>query len=60
MQYLSTTNKMRGFISEYSVDIHGYVLVYSIDSEQSFKICQIIHEKLLDLIGDSRLVLILP
>ena len=41
-------------IPEYSVDIHGYVLVYSIDSEQSFKICQIIHEKLLDLIGDSR------
>jgi len=47
------------FPSEYSVDIHGYVLVYSIDSEQSFKICQIIHEKLLDLIGDSSVPIVL-
>jgi len=47
------------FPSEYSVDIHGYVLVYSIDSQQSFKICQIIHEKLLDLIGDSSVPIVL-
>jgi len=40
------------FPSEYSVDIHGYVLVYSIDSRQSFNICEIIHEKMLDLMDD--------
>ena len=42
------------FPAEYSVDIHGYVLVYSIDSQKSFDVCQIIHEKLVALIGDHR------
>ena len=40
------------FPTQYSVDIHGYVLVYSIDSRQSFNICEIIHEKMLDLMDD--------
>ena len=39
---------------EYSVDIHGYVLVYSIDSEKSHEVCQILHEKLIDLIGNNK------
>ena len=38
---------------EYSIDIHGYVLVYSIDSHKSFEVCQILHEKLMDLIGNN-------
>ncbi len=39
--------------SEYSVDIHGYVLVYSIDSRKSFDICRTLHEKLVDLLGND-------
>ena len=42
------------FPPEYSVDIHGYVLVYSIDSAKSFEVCQILHEKLIDLIGNNK------
>ncbi len=37
----------------YSVDIHGYVLVYSIDSQKSFDVCKTLHEKLVDLIGSN-------
>jgi len=37
--------------SQYSMDIHGYVLVYSITSPKSFEIIQIIYEKLLDMTG---------
>ena len=32
------------FPTEYTVDLDGYVLVYSIDSPKSFEVCQIIHE----------------
>lgn len=42
------------FPAEYSIDIHGYVLVYSIDSQRSFEVCQIIYEKLVALIGMHR------
>jgi Ras family protein len=39
------------FPPEYSVDVNGYVLVYSIDSPKSFEVCKSIHEKLMDLVG---------
>ena len=39
------------FPAEYSVDVNGYVLVYSIDSMHSFEVCKNIHEKLMDLVG---------
>lgn len=42
------------FPPEYTVDVHGYVLVYSIDSLKSFQVCNILHEKLVDLIGNSK------
>ena len=43
------------FPTEYSVEIDGYVLVYSVDSQKSFEVCQIIHEKLVGLMGmDSK------
>merc|ERR1711993_56594 len=32
------------FPTEYTVDLDGYVLVYSIDSPKSFEVCQIFHE----------------
>ena len=41
------------FPTEYSVDINGYVLVYSIDSLRSFEVCKSINEKLYDLVGEN-------
>jgi len=37
----------------YSLDIHGYILVYSIDSRKSFDVCSTLHDKLVDLIGSN-------
>lgn len=39
------------FPAQYSMDIHGYVLVYSITSQKSFEVVQVIYEKLLDMTG---------
>ncbi|KAF5281168.1 hypothetical protein FQR65_LT14848 [Abscondita terminalis] len=39
------------FPSQYSIDVHGYVLVYSITSTKSFEVIQLIYEKLLDITG---------
>ena len=47
------------FPTQYSVDIDGYVLVYSIDNEKSFEIVQVIYEKLIDLIGNPAVPLVL-
>lgn len=44
------------FPAQYSMDIHGYVLVYSITSTKSFEVVQIIYEKLLDMTGKIQLV----
>lgn len=42
------------FPPQYSMDFHGYVLVYSITSKESFEVVQIMYEKLVDLMGKSR------
>lgn len=42
------------FPAQYSMDFHGYVLVYSITSQKSFEVIQIIYEKLLDVMGKSQ------
>jgi len=47
------------FPTQYSVDIDGYVLVYSIDSEKSFEVVQIIYEKLVDMIGNPSVPIVL-
>lgn len=39
------------FNSKYAVGVHGYVLVYSINSRQSFEMIETIHEKILDFAG---------
>ncbi|KAK4304153.1 hypothetical protein Pmani_015326 [Petrolisthes manimaculis] len=39
------------FPAQYSMNIHGYVLVYSITSEKSFEVAQIIYDKILDMMG---------
>ncbi|MBN3291210.1 PA2G4 protein, partial [Polypterus senegalus] len=39
------------FPQSHSLDIHGYVLVYSVTSQKSFEVVQILHDKLLDMVG---------
>lgn len=46
------------FPAQYSMDFHGYVLVYSITSQKSFEIVQIIYDKILDVMGKAQWVLI--
>ncbi|KAJ8986287.1 hypothetical protein NQ317_009997 [Molorchus minor] len=47
------------FPSQYSIDVHGYVLVYSITSMKSFDVVKSIHEKLLDITGKGHVPVVL-
>ncbi|KAG8229104.1 hypothetical protein J437_LFUL009573 [Ladona fulva] len=47
------------FPAQYSMDIHGYVLVYSITSPKSFEVVQIIHDKLVDMTGKVHVPIVL-
>ncbi|KAH8268324.1 hypothetical protein KR026_005077 [Drosophila bipectinata] len=47
------------FPVQYSMDFHGYVLVYSITSKKSFEVIQIIYEKLLDVMGKKYVPVVL-
>ncbi|GAB0092999.1 GTP-binding protein Rheb homolog [Sergentomyia squamirostris] len=47
------------FPAQYSMDFHGYVLVYSINSRKSFEVIQIIYEKLSDVMGSAHLPVVL-
>ncbi|XP_071943487.1 GTP-binding protein Rheb-like [Antedon mediterranea] len=47
------------FPQSLSVGINGFVLVYSVTSQKSFEIVQIIHEKLLDTIGKVTVPIVL-
>ncbi|XP_032816272.1 GTP-binding protein Rheb-like [Petromyzon marinus] len=47
------------FPQTYSMDIHGYVLVYSVTSIKSFEVVRVIHEKLLDMVGKVHVPLVL-
>lgn len=39
------------FPAQLSMDMHGYVLVYSITSVQSFELLQVLLEKIMDMTG---------
>ncbi|KAJ3602075.1 hypothetical protein NHX12_029835 [Muraenolepis orangiensis] len=39
------------FSRSHSMDIHGYVLVYAVTSMKSFEVVQVLHDKLLDMVG---------
>jgi len=39
------------FPQTYSIDINGYILVYSVTSIKSFEVIKVIHGKLLDMVG---------
>ncbi|ELT91873.1 hypothetical protein CAPTEDRAFT_94885 [Capitella teleta] len=43
----------------YSMNIDGYVLVYSVTSKKSFDVINVIHDKLLDMTGKSHLPMVL-
>ncbi|GAB6019376.1 hypothetical protein CHUAL_000962 [Chamberlinius hualienensis] len=45
--------------STYSMDIHGYILVYSITSQKSFDVVKVIYEKLLDMTGKANMPIVL-
>jgi len=47
------------FPTQYTMDIHGYCLVYSINSMKSFDVVKVIYEKLLDLTGNANLPILL-
>ena len=47
------------FPTQYTLDIDGYVLVYSIDNEKSFEVVQAIYEKLVDLLGNPSFPLVI-
>uniref|UniRef100_A0A8C0GQ10 Small monomeric GTPase n=1 Tax=Chelonoidis abingdonii TaxID=106734 RepID=A0A8C0GQ10_CHEAB len=39
------------FPQTYSIDINGYILIYSVTSIKSFEVIKVIHGKLLDMMG---------
>lgn len=47
------------FPEAYTLDIHGYVLVYSVNSNKSFEVVKVIHEKLLDMVGTVQVPILL-
>ncbi|CAG2103505.1 unnamed protein product [Medioppia subpectinata] len=47
------------FPQAYAIDIHGYCLVYSINSQKSFEVVKVIHEKLLDMTGKVHVPIVL-
>jgi len=47
------------FPQAYAIDIHGYCLVYSINSQKSYDVCRIIYEKLLDVTGRVHVPIVL-
>lgn len=47
------------FPAQYSMDFHGYVLVYSITSQRSFEVIKILYEKLLDMMGKAYVPVVL-
>lgn len=47
------------FPSQYSIDVHGYVIVYSITSGKSFDVAKSIYDKLLDITGKVQVPVVL-
>ncbi|XP_050305702.1 GTP-binding protein Rheb homolog [Anthonomus grandis grandis] len=47
------------FPSQYSIDVHGYVLVYSITSIKSLEVVKAIYDKLLDITGKVQVPVVL-
>ena len=41
------------------MDIHAYIFVYSINNAKSFEVCKVIHDKLMDLVGQVQVPIVL-
>uniref|UniRef100_A0A7N6AMJ5 GTP-binding protein Rheb n=1 Tax=Anabas testudineus TaxID=64144 RepID=A0A7N6AMJ5_ANATE len=46
------------FPQSYTIDVDGYILIYSVTSYKSFEVVRVIHEKLLDMVGNVQYVVI--
>ncbi|XP_019714819.1 GTP-binding protein Rheb-like, partial [Hippocampus comes] len=57
--FLSPQDEYSIFPQTYSIDINGYILVYSVTSNKSFEVVQVIHEKLLDMVGKVQVPIML-
>ncbi|XP_044032207.1 GTP-binding protein Rheb-like, partial [Siniperca chuatsi] len=44
------------FPQSYTIDVDGYILIYSVTSYKSFEVVRVIHEKLLDMVGNVQYV----
>ncbi|XP_056219923.1 GTP-binding protein Rheb-like [Seriola aureovittata] len=47
------------FPQSYTIDVDGYILIYSVTSYKSFEVVRVIHEKLLDMVGNVQVVILL-
>ncbi|XP_067341733.1 GTP-binding protein Rheb-like isoform X1 [Channa argus] len=47
------------FPQSYTIDVDGYILLYSVTSYKSFEVVRVIHEKLLDMVGNVQVPIIL-
>uniref|UniRef100_A0A3B4UXJ0 GTP-binding protein Rheb n=1 Tax=Seriola dumerili TaxID=41447 RepID=A0A3B4UXJ0_SERDU len=47
------------FPQSYTIDVDGYILIYSVTSYKSFEVVRVIHEKLLDMVGNVQVPIIL-
>jgi len=47
------------FPLQYTMDIHGYCLVYSINNAKSFEVVRVLYEKLIDLTGNTNVPILL-
>jgi len=45
--------------SQYAIGIHGYILVYSITSKNSFNMIQVVHDKIVDFCGLGRIACVI-
>ncbi|XP_022622225.1 GTP-binding protein Rheb-like isoform X2 [Seriola dumerili] len=44
------------FPQSYTIDVDGYILIYSVTSYKSFEVVRVIHEKLLDMVGNVQVI----
>lgn len=47
------------FPHSYTIDVDGYILLYSVTSYKSFEVVRVIHEKLLDMVGNLQVPILL-
>lgn len=45
--------------SQYAIGIHGYILVYSITSRNSFDMIQIVHDKIVNFSGMGKIACVI-